>query len=250
MNIFKNGFKQMGSLVIAAIIGVFLTVSMNVICSAVFTRNIGYNAYVYETQSSTEPVAQYEYFYVDNNGDGKDDGTDVQRKEYEEKGYIVEIQKIRSSLTGKSKTIFLMVTQIFSLIMVVAFSSDLCYKQGFKDANLVRTGHRAEDRFKGIKIGLISNLPFIILAVAMVILSLGILPEFKTVWYAFLNGYFYPLIVCIAGKSAVISDLTVVQFVLIFALQLVVPIISGTAYILGYKEINLAEKIVYKKEVE
>ncbi len=248
--IFKNGIKLSGSLIMAAIISVFLCFSINVICSALFTTEIGYNAYVYETETSTEPMAQYEYLYTDGNGDGKDDSTDIKMEEYEDQGYIVETQKLRSTLTGMGKTVFLTLTQIFSMIMVVAFASSASYKQGFKDCNLVKIGHTKKDMLKGFKIGLIGNIPFFLLTAFMIAMAFGLAPEFRTVWYAFLCGHFYSLIIWITNGVQTLGQLGVAQLVLLILIQFIAPVISGVAYILGFKEINLTEKLVYKKEVE
>ncbi len=250
MNIFKNGFKLCGSLIIAAIISVFLCFSMNVIISAMFTSEIGYKAFVYETQESTEPIAQYEYYYTDKNGDGKDDGTDTKMQEYEDKDYIVTTVKQRSTLTGAGKAIFLISTQILSMIMIVAFASNSPYKQGFKDANLVKIGHTKRDVLKGLKIGLIGNIPFFAITILMIILATGTAPAFRTVWYAFLSGHFYSIIMWITGGVLTVGEISTVQYVWLVLVQFTVPVISCVAYILGFKEINLAEKLVYKKEVE
>lgn len=250
MNILKNGSKLCGSLIIASIISVFLCFSMNVIVSAMFTSEIGYKAFVYETSESTEPIAQYEYFYTDENGDGKDDGTDTKLQEYENKDYIVTTVKQRSTLTGAGKAIFLISTQILSMIMVVAFASNLPYKQGFKDANLVKIGHSKQDMLKGLKIGLIGNIPFFAITILMIILAAGTAPAFRTVWYAFLSGHFYSLIMWISDNALTVGEIGAAQYVLLMLVQFIVPIISCIAYILGFKGINLAERLVYKKEVE
>ena len=247
MSICKLGFKQMGSLIVAAVIGVFLTFSMNVIFSAIFTEEIGYTAYVYEDKNATEAMTQYEYRYTDNDGDGKDDSVDEIRKEYEAKGNVVVVQMQRSTLEGKGKVVFLTVTQIFSAIMVFAFAGDRVYKQGLKDANLARIGSIKYDRLKGLKVGLIGNIPFFLLAILMVVLRFGMAPGFITVWYAFLNGHFYPIIISIVRGARTVAELSTMQYVLIFAVQLIVPAISCVAYILGLKEINLGEKILLKK---
>ena len=168
MNTLKNGFKLGASLIIAAVISVFLCFSMNVIISAIFTAEIGYTAYVYENEEATEPVEQYEYFYTDKNGDGKDDGTDIKMQEYEDKDYIVTTVKQRTSLSGVGKAIFLISTQVLSMIMVVAFASNAPYKQGFKDSNLVKIGHTKRDILKGLKIGIIGNIPFFVIAILMI----------------------------------------------------------------------------------
>jgi len=247
MNNFKQGFKMMGSIIIAAIISFFLCISINIICSAVFTTETGYKAYVYETETSSEPMTEYEYTYNDTDGDGTDDGTDTQKKEYEDKGYNVVTVKQRSVLAGSGKAVFLIVSQLLSFIMIIAFASSSVYKQGFKDSNLVRIGHSNRDMFKGFKIGFIGNIPFLVLFVLAVIMAMGLAPKFTTVWYAFLNSHYYSIIMCVVGAAKTLSQLNIVQYVALFLLQLIVPVISGIAYILGFKEINLTEKIVYKR---
>ena len=251
MSICKLGFKQMGSMIIAAVISVFLVISMNVIFSAIFTDEIGYTAYVYENKESTEAFTQYEYRYSDTDGDGKDDSVDEKRKEYEAKGNIVVVQMERSSLEGSGYATFLTVTQLFCLVMVFAFAGDRVYKQGQKDAVLIRIDNAKKDVLKGLKVGFIGNIPFFLLATLMVVLACGVAPGFKTVWYAFINGHFYPLIMSIGGVNPgvehAVSDISVIRFVFLFAIQLIIPLISCIAYILGLKEINLGEKIVLKK---
>lgn len=245
MSVFKIGAKLSGGIIMAAVLSFFLCISINVICTGIFTRYIGYNAYVY-TEEGDEPIDQYQYLYTDTDGDGKDEGSDKKKAEYEEQGYVVTTYKVRSILEGAGKATFLGITQALSIILLVAFSSGSVYKHGFKDANLVKTGHLKKDTTRGFKIGAVANIPFFMLFVLMVFLTV-LTPNFRTVWYAFLNSQFYPVILWIAGESDVISKLSVLQFVWLFALQLAVPVFSGVAYILGYKEINLTDKLVYKK---
>lgn len=247
MNIFKNGLKMWGSIIIAAVISFFLCVSMNVICSALFTQETGYKAFVYETETSEESIAEYEYTYTDKNGDGKDEGTDTKKEEYEDQGYTVVTVKQRTSLTGVGRAVFLVSTQALSLIMVIAFASNSSYKQGFKDSNLVKIGHTKRDMLKGFKTGLVGNIPFFALFVVAIVMAAVWAPEFRTVWYAFLNSHYYSAVILITGNATTLSQLDVLQYVLLFLIQLIVPVISGVAYVLGFKEISLSEKIVYKK---
>ena len=245
MSVFKSGAKLSGGIIMAAILGFFLCVSINVICTALFTDYIGYNAYVY-TEDSDKAIAEYQYLYTDTDGDGKDNGTDTKKAEYEEQGYTVTTYKVRSTLEGAGKLVFLSITQVLNLVLLIAFASSSVYKQGCKDANLVRTGHLKADSFKGFKIGLIANIMFFVLFAAMVVFTVTT-PNFRTVWYAFLNSQFYPIILWISGSADVVSKLSILQIVLLFVLQFIVPVISGIAYILGFKGINFSDKIVYKK---
>lgn len=248
MSIFKSGTKLSGSIIMAAVIGFFLCISIGVICSAIFTKNIGYDAYVY-TQDGTDPIAKYQYLYTDTDGDGKDDGTDTQKAEYEKQGYVVTTYQTRSILEGSNKAVFLGLTQVLNFILVISFASSSVYKQGFKDANLVRTGHKKLDNLRGFKLGAVANIPFFALFVLMIVLTITT-PNFRTIWYAYLNSHFYSIILWISGSADVISKFSILQFVLLFLVQLIVPVISGVAYILGFKEINLTDKLVYKKEVK
>lgn len=245
MNIFKSGAKLSGSIIAASILSFFLCISISVICSALFTKNIGYDAYVY-TKDGNEPVEKYQYLYTDTDGDGKDDGTDTKKAEYEKQGYVVTTYQTRSVLEGANKAIFLSLTQVLNLILVISFAANSVYKQGFKDVNLVRTGHRKADLLKGFKIGAIANIPFFALFAILLIIT-TVTPNFRTIWYAYLNSHFYSFVLWITGSAEVISKISVLQFVLLLLVQFIVPVISGIAYILGFKEINFTDKLLYKK---
>ncbi len=243
MNIVKNGLKTMSSVIIASIISFFLCISMLNICTGIFTTEIGYDAFVYENETSEKSIAKYTYLYTDENGDGEDEGIDIKKEEYEDKGYVVVTSKKRSNLSGGGKMVFWGTTQILSAIMVIAFASSSAYKQGFKDSNLVRIGHIKKDKLKGFKIGLIANIPFfIVFAIAVIKASV-----FRKTLYAFLNANFYAIIMAITGADGNLSQIGVGKFFLLGLLLIIVPVISGVGYILGIKEINLREKIVYKK---
>lgn len=250
MKILKNGLKLGGNIIIAAIISFFLCVSINIICSAVFTRETGYTAYVYSDKECENLVDQYDFLYVDQNGDGKNDADDTKKDEYEDMGYTVNAVRFRSSLEGGGKAIFLIVTQILSLIMVVAFASNSVYKLGCGDGNLVKTGHLKKDLLKGFKIGLIGNIPFFALYVLTIVMACGLAPKFYTVWYAFLNSHYYSLIMCTVKNATNLSQLNVLQFIILFFIQFIVPLVSAVAYVLGFKDINIFEKIVYKRKVD
>ncbi len=237
-NTFKSGLKLSGSIIVAAVLSFFLCISINVICTALLTQYTGYDAYGY-TDQDEEAKLLYTHNYAD--------GDDTQKAEYEKQGYKIIEHKNRSTLSGSKKTVFLVTTQVLSLIIVFSFASSSVYKQGFKDSNLVRIGHIKKDKLKGFKIGLTANIPFFALYAVILALALGVAPQFRTVWYAFLNSHYYSIIIWISGSADTLSKLGLWQMILLFALQFTIPLISGVAYMLGFKEINVFEKIIYKK---
>ena len=248
MIIFKSGAKLSGGIVVAVLISFFLCASINAICQAVFTDTIGYKAHVY-AEDSDKLVDSWEYKFYDPDGDGNYNGTDEKKAKYEEENYIVQKTAIVTSLEGKGMMVYVVISQILCGILIISFAGSNVYKQGFKDSNLVRIGHVKQDKLKGFKIGLVANVPFFLLFGLLVACGLGLLPTLRVTLYGYLNSCFYPVIYLISGCSnaTTAADLNALQYVLLFVLQLIVPIISGIAYILGFKEINLTEKIVYKK---
>ena len=122
--------------------------------------------------------------------------------------------------------------------------------KNLSDSNLVKIGHIKKDMLKGFKVGMIGNAPFFILTGVVVAMAIKLAPKFYTVWYAFLSGHFYSFIIWISRGAKTLGELNVIQLVLFAIVQFVVPVVSGVAYILGFKEINIAEKIVYTKEVK
>lgn len=248
MKIVKNGAKLSGGIIIAVIISFFLCISINAICQAIFTKTIGYTAHVY-TEDSDKLVDSWEYKYYDPDGDGKDNGTDEKKAKYEEENYIVQKTALVTKLEGKGMIVYVVVSQILCGILLISFASSNVYRQGFKDSNLVRIGHIKLDKLKGFKIGLVANIPFFVLFGLLVACGMGLSPNLRVTLYGYLNSCFYPIIYLISGCSnkIVASDLNALQYILLFLLQFVVPVISGIAYTMGFKGINLREKIVYKK---
>ena len=249
MRIFKSGAKLYGSLVVAVLISFFLCLSINAVCQVAFTKTVGYTAYVY-TEDSDDPVESWEYTFTDPDGDGKDNGTDEKKAAYEtQEKYEVKTYAKQSNLEGMGMAVYVVISQTLCGILLISFAGSSTYKQGFKDSNLVRIGHIKLDKLKGFKIGLVAVIPFLVLYALFVACGLGLAPTLRVTLYGYLNSFVSPIIYLISGSSndIAVSDLNALQYVLIFLVQFIVPVICGVAYMIGFKEINLTEKIVYKK---
>jgi hypothetical protein len=66
--------------------------------------------------------------------------------------------------------------------------------------------------------------------------------------FAFLNTHLYKAVLLITDGGGYISTLGVWQIIVFYALFLIVPIIAEIAYILGYKDIIVSERLTYKKK--
>lgn len=238
-DILKDGGKLFLKTIVVNIMCFFLVISFSVLTTAAFSKNIGYKAYG-TTGGSSEQTELYTYYY--------EDGEDTKKSAYEEDGYTVSTVSIRSDISKSGKTLFLIISQVFSILILCGFIYPDIWHNGTNDSNLVKFKHKSEDKFKGLKIGAVAVIPSYLILIFLVIARLGALPDFPMVLYKFLNSSVYSFIEVILGGAVTVSNLAVWRFILLFLLPLIIPAIAGISYILGYKNISVGEKLVYKKK--
>ena len=236
--ILKGGGKLFLKTVVINIMCFFIVVSFSVLTTAAFSKKIGYKAYGTASDSS-EQTELYTYYY--------EDGDDTQKSAYEEEGYTVTTVNIRSETSKSGKIFFLIISEVFCFVLLCGFIYPELWHSGTTDSNLVRFKHKTEDKFKGVKIGALSVVPNYLALVFLVIAKLGAFPNFPTALYKLLNSSVYSFIEVILGGAAAVSELAAWRLALLFLLPLLIPAISGISYILGYKNISIGEKLIYKK---
>jgi hypothetical protein len=106
------------------------------------------------------------------------------------------------------------------------------WRTGQRDFNLVKYGHIKEDKLKGLKAAVISQLPGLILAVVLAFFKA---PDIAGQAYRWIYLFFCSVVNLIAEKTAAAYFIP-----LIFA-----PIIAAVGYQLGYTDKRLINKIVF-----
>ena len=146
------------------------------------------------------------------------------------------------------KWVMLLFLELCGVTILITMIWQTVYDIGFKDSNMVRTGHMKENLYRGFIIGGIAQIPFALALILFVVFNL------KFSIYRFINSVYFWFLTVIAGsgadKALGMRELGVGRITLMFLLLLVVPAISGGVYILGYKGIDLFSKFVYKKRKE
>ena len=147
-----------------------------------------------------------------------------------------------------SQWVFYTFLQLFSFIILVALIWQAVYIIGFRDSNMVRTGHQTEDLYKGFKIGAIAQIPGFVLFVSAVAFNM------RFSLYRLLTGVYWTFLTAIAGtfnadkiSNIYMREMGVLKIGGMALLFLIIPALSGVFYILGYKGIDLFTKFVYKK---
>lgn len=235
--IIKNSLSLFGRTITIDIMCFFLVISLSVLITAAFSENIGYIA-LGTTSENEQSVELYRHYY--------EDGDDTKRAEYEEDGYIITESKIRSKVSKTGNAVFLTVSGIFCTILLVSFIYPKFWQMGTKDSNLVHFKHKKADKFKGLKCGIIAIIPGLILLIVMTFVT----PNAQTALYKFLNCSVYTFAELIIGSDLTFKEIGILQFLGLALLKALIPLTAYAAYLLGYKNISLSEKFIYKKNKE
>lgn len=223
--------------IIVALITFFVYLSVTVVITGIFTENIGYTVFSTENGQSTE---LYRYYFSQ--------GEDIKFAEYQAQG--LELTKIteRSVLSGTPKFFNDAITQIIGAIMIFAFIHSVVWKLGDREANLACAGIKPIDKLRGLKIGILADIPFIIAYLILIIAKTGLI---SGNWYAlfrFINFQVFTIINLIFGQatsSALAASALSVGFGAVTLL--ILPLVCHICYVLGYKRIVLSDRIIYKK---
>ena len=238
-NTIKIGIKIFGKIMLANILSIITVISLSFICSAMYTKNIGY--YAYGTSStSSESEFLYEYYY--------EDGEDENLTKYEAEGYKINTVNIRSQLSKTGNAVFLVLCAFFCISLAAMFCYSYVWKEGNKDLNLVRFGHAVKQKYKGLLIGFIAMAPYFVLLLVLTVGKTSFSKSFPVILYQYINSAFFAPIDIVFGKSLTFGDVAWWQIILLLLIQLLIPLFTSIAYHLGYKDILVSDKFIYKKQ--
>lgn len=238
---FKPSLRLFGQIVIATVLDFIIVLSMVMIFNGFFTHTTGYHAAVVDEKGTAicdtdgKPI---EYTYL------KSSGKDVKKAEYEKQGYKITTVSTRSELAGKSLAGFYIVTQVFTIMLLSAFVYPRMWDIGAKDSNAVHFGRKSEDKLYGLKIGALAMIPNVIIWAVLMIAG-GKLPISI---YALSNAGLYSLIMAVSGGIVKIAALSFGKKLLVLLLSVIIPALAELAYYLGYKDISISEKLIYKNK--
>ncbi len=149
-------------------------------------------------------------------------------------------------------TVANVVALVFQAMLFVMLVYGPMWKYGNHELNAVKFQHRAEDKARGLKIGLVAAVPSLLsFAVLVAEKLLGFWPAYAAV-YRLGHLSLYPLVVWAFGAnvSATTAGVTWGGIALAGVPVLVMPLVAAIAYRLGYADVLLAEKLVYKTTEE
>lgn len=231
--------RCIASLIILNFLCFFMYISFNVIAVGVGTQSEGYVAY---KEEGGEIVELYTHYYAD--------GDDLKMKEYTDKGIEVKTSSFRTPVSEGLSTAIDVITVIFSFIILWSMIYSLLWKRGDSDNNLATFGHIEREKYKGLKIGLIADVPFLVLYLVLwadKLLSFS--PAYSGI-FKIANYYMFPLIdLCYKGAESA-AGIPVWGMLCLLLTLVPVPLIAHIGYYCGNNEISLGDKFIYAKTKE
>lgn len=138
------------------------------------------------------------------------------------------------------------------LVYLMLFGAP-AWQLGNQDHNRVKFGRREEDLLRGVKIAAITSIPMFLLGIALILAKAELLPNFYPI-YKLLNGNVLAFINLIDGtmlekvQSAYLTEVSWGAIIGAVCFNFIPMLVGGIHYVLGYKDILIMDKIIYKKK--
>ncbi len=141
---------------------------------------------------------------------------------------------------------------IFTFLIYAMIISAPSWDLGNRDRNRVKFGHRTEFLGRGFVMGFVVSIPLILFGIALLLAKAELLPNFYVI-YKLVNAHVLPFINLIDGTSfgvqaAYLTEVSWGSMIGVFLLNFIIPIITGVQYILGYRDLQLMNRLIYKKD--
>lgn len=229
----QRSAKLFGQQLLCVIVSFFMFFSINTIYTFAFGRTVHDVFAVYPATGETTFLYSY----------GEED---TQRDSFVSPAYEISVQERKEVSPGKQRganTLTLVLSVVFLAVVLYAGT----WKMGNSDQNMVRIGQRRENRLNGLWIGCLSNIPALLLYLVFLAGAYGWMKPMPLTVYRGFNILYYGWIQSVFGSATASAQLSPVQLGELFLPLLVVPAVACFGYWLGYKDIRLFDRLVYKK---
>lgn len=236
--IIKEGFSLLGKYIMSLVMAIIVVFSLTFVFASACTEELGYTVYGTDEAGVTQEL--YTHMHAD--------GDDTRLQEYKDSGVAVQTVSIYSDFQGAPYAVMLILSQICTLGTLFMLIYGKVYYMGDKDYNKVSFNRIEYDRFKGLKIGIVPAVFCFMIYLLLVLSKLGVLGDIALVVYRFANYHLFAYNQLIFGDTSVATELGWGSVIAAALSVVIVPLLSQLCYALGYKRIDVFEKMVFKKK--
>ena len=141
------------------------------------------------------------------------------------------------------------VAPIMQIILILMFTTSMYipfWEYGDKDANLVAFNRKEKDILSGAKIAIPAIAPALIASIFLLLYKLGV-QSWALLVYRIVNVQFIYILDSLVSIDN-IAETPWISVIVCMLLPLYTIIVAEIAYVLGYKQISIKEKLVYKSK--
>lgn len=251
--------EKKGIVDIKMALGVFLrTILVSLLCLMVYfgiwviletvsTHEIGYR--VYELDENNNPVV-VEEVYTEDGDTAPTTSATAPTGSTDETTRYQQIEKIRSEMPAGVVALREILCQIIMLLLLIAFPYSMLWLQGDRDRNRVHFGRMDPDPWRGVRVGLMAAIPYMVVYVLLIASKLSLFMDGFIHLARFIMTPFLPLYNLVADPQAIVATADVPWWGIAVLLIPVaaLPVICGGAYHLGYKQYSIREHLTYAKQ--
>ncbi len=237
-SVIKTSLKLWLRLLLASVFCFVVWASIFALGTALFSQEIGYRVYQLD-ESGTENFLVTEYRYAE----GETRPADMKLEDGQSLYPLRENSPQTEAAVG-------VVSMLFTLIIFVVFPYNNLWLQGSHDSNFVQLGRMSADRLFGLKVGLVTSIPLFVLYVTLIVGKCGLVNGVVLKWFRLLNTAFIPYIDAVIGNAASATELSVGALLALGVVVLFIPCICTVAYLFGFAQISVRERLIYRKKGE
>lgn len=131
--------------------------------------------------------------------------------------------------------------------VVCGLLADYVLKFSSKVKDNVKYKNKPDSKNFGVLMGLVLMIPGLVVSTVSLLAYLEVIPRNICAIYYLFNTYFVPMVdIPIHGHIANPQEYNVWAIVIMYFMQLFIPLTTAVTYRVGYENIDVAEKVMYK----
>ena len=146
------------------------------------------------------------------------------------------------ALSGKIGSL---ITQCCGAVLLIVILFSTAWDIGSRDRNMIGIGQIKEDKWLGLKAGLLAATPDIVMSVCLVLTKAGVVNEHFPVLFNLYNGSFLPFQQALISPTMTVAENPWIGYIIVALTAFVAPFCTAFGYRLGLMQIPLSDTLLY-----
>ncbi len=148
-------------------------------------------------------------------------------------------------LLALSDVIGSVITQIFSVLLVVVLLFTTAWEQGSKDANLIAIGQMDKKPWFGVTTALVASSVEFVAAILLLLTKAGVVGEAYTRFYGIFNSNYVAFHQALLPNTLTVAEHDWGNYFLVASTVLIAPLCAFFGYQMGRLQVSIADTLLY-----